>query len=383
MASPTRSDATQDNIFIIKDDVLVEATSYLPAREAHFQNMITQHPGLLGSAQINPDDPPRWLLIKAEELISDGRNTSRWRIDHLFVDHLGTPTLVEIKRSSDTRIRREVIGQMFEYASNSHRWKVEKLRTQAEETAGGEDELRSALKRLLAGDGDEDDVQDEEITRFWITVQKKLELGQLRLLFVADSIPSELRQIIEFLNAQMHQIEVLGVELAHFRHEDSQTTALVPRIIGQTEQVRTRKQSDASGAGSYHEGLERCDDPTRELFTELSNLKSRYNIREYMGARGVSLTFDESFRLYLFPPRGEGAPDRASSGAYLELCFLKKHFTDDERAELRTMLTGFNEAFTLSGELSVKCFLTSPEAIEAARLGVLHLIETLELTPIS
>ena len=29
------------------------------------------------------------------------------------------PTLVEVKRSSDTRIRREVVGQMLHYAANA------------------------------------------------------------------------------------------------------------------------------------------------------------------------------------------------------------------------------------------------------------------------
>ena len=31
------------------------------------------------------------------------------------------PTLVEVKRSSDTRIRREVVGQMLDYAANGQR----------------------------------------------------------------------------------------------------------------------------------------------------------------------------------------------------------------------------------------------------------------------
>jgi hypothetical protein len=33
-------------------------------------------------------------------------------------DQNAVPTLVEVKRSSDTRIRREVVGQMLDYAAN-------------------------------------------------------------------------------------------------------------------------------------------------------------------------------------------------------------------------------------------------------------------------
>jgi hypothetical protein len=34
-------------------------------------------------------------------------------------DAAGVPTLVEVKRSSDTRARREVVAQLLEYAANA------------------------------------------------------------------------------------------------------------------------------------------------------------------------------------------------------------------------------------------------------------------------
>lgn len=56
----------------------------------------------------------RWLLVQRE--IGVGGNPdagSRWSVDHLFLDEDGIPTLIEAKRSTDTRIRREVVGQML------------------------------------------------------------------------------------------------------------------------------------------------------------------------------------------------------------------------------------------------------------------------------
>ena len=44
--------------------------------------------------------------------------SDRWFLDHLFLDGEGVPTLVEVKRSTDSRIRREVVGQMLDYAAN-------------------------------------------------------------------------------------------------------------------------------------------------------------------------------------------------------------------------------------------------------------------------
>ena len=37
---------------------------------------------------------------------------ARWALDHLLLDQDAVPTLVAVTGSSDTRIRREVVGQM-------------------------------------------------------------------------------------------------------------------------------------------------------------------------------------------------------------------------------------------------------------------------------
>jgi hypothetical protein len=51
-------------------------------------------------------------------------------LDHLFLNREGVPTLVEVKRSSNTQLRREVVAQMLDYAANaSAQWTVDSLRT--------------------------------------------------------------------------------------------------------------------------------------------------------------------------------------------------------------------------------------------------------------
>ena len=83
------------------------------------QELLEKHPDLLAGDQMRADLPRRWLLIGREVGIPDAPGAvDRWSIDHLFVDQDGTPTLIEVKRSTDTRLRREVIGQMLDYAAN-------------------------------------------------------------------------------------------------------------------------------------------------------------------------------------------------------------------------------------------------------------------------
>ena len=95
----------------------MEATPY--SREDVLQRLLEQYPDLLAGEQIDPDDPRRWLLVKREAGIAhDGDKTHRWRLDYLFLDQDGVPTLVETKIAANPELRRQVVGQMLDYASN-------------------------------------------------------------------------------------------------------------------------------------------------------------------------------------------------------------------------------------------------------------------------
>ena len=88
-------------------------------KEEVLQRQVSQFADkLIPGDQLAPSNPRRWLLISDEAGVPDSdQGSARWSVDHLFLDQDGIPTLVEVKRSSDTRIRREVVGQMFDYAA--------------------------------------------------------------------------------------------------------------------------------------------------------------------------------------------------------------------------------------------------------------------------
>ena len=149
------------------------------------------------------------------------------------VDHLSIPTLVEVKRSSDTRIRREVVGQMLDYASHAVMyWSIDKLRTAFEQTC--EDQgLEPNLELTALMDGEAD------LEAFWEQVKTNLQAGKIRMVFVADSIPAELQRVVEFLNIQMDPAEVVAVEIRQYVGQGLKT--LVPRVIGQTVEAQQKK----------------------------------------------------------------------------------------------------------------------------------------------
>ncbi|MDB4634114.1 hypothetical protein OAG76_01785 [Rubripirellula sp.] len=221
-------------MFNIVNGELVELSEQQYDTESVLQELLEKHPDLMPGNQISPGRPRKWLLVRREMGIPDSEDASdRWSIDHVFLDQDGTPTLVEVKRSTDTRIRREVVGQMLDYAANAVvHWPVEKL--QAEFEARCRDSNSSPNEKLEEILGDRTDESD-----FWLMVKTNLQAGKVRLLFIADEIPSELRRIIEFLNEQMDPAEVLGVEIKQFVGGGVQS--LVPRVIGQTVEAENRK----------------------------------------------------------------------------------------------------------------------------------------------
>ena len=124
-------------VFVLSDSQgLVALTPSEFVNEDDFQQLLEKYPALLSGSQIDDGKPRRWLLIKREKSIPDEDGGSgRWSVDHLFVDQDGIPTLVEVKRQSDTRLRREVVGQMLDYAANAVvYWPVEQLRAEFEQS---------------------------------------------------------------------------------------------------------------------------------------------------------------------------------------------------------------------------------------------------------
>jgi hypothetical protein len=75
-------------------------------------------------------------------------------------------------------------------------------------------------------------------------VKTNLQAGRIRMLFVADRIPAELRRIVEFLNEQTDPAEVLALELCQFQGEGLRT--IVPMLYGQTEEAQQKNRVQAS-----------------------------------------------------------------------------------------------------------------------------------------
>jgi hypothetical protein len=232
-----------DSIFLMGDDgKVLEAPSTAFAAEVDLQKILAENLHLLPGAQITPESPRRWELIKREAGVPDRDGGGAWwASDHLAVDQDAVPTFIEVKRASDTRGRREVVAQMLDYAANgSLFWTADQLRGWFEDSDA--DDAARRLVQLLGPSADED--PGEVADTFWETVGKNLREGHVRLVFVSDQIPPSLKRLVEFLNEQMPRVEVLAVEIRQYAGHGQ--TALVPRLIGGTSRAQAAKESPAS-----------------------------------------------------------------------------------------------------------------------------------------
>ena len=103
------------NVFLVQGDGLVEMEESGYDSEADLQRLLELYPRLLAGDQMNAEEPRRWLLIRREVGLPDQESgADRWSVDHLFLDQDAVPTIVETKRSSNTEIRRKIVGQMMD-----------------------------------------------------------------------------------------------------------------------------------------------------------------------------------------------------------------------------------------------------------------------------
>ena len=77
-------------------------------------------------------------------------------------------------------------------------------------------------------------------------MESNLEQGRIRLIVEANSIRPEIRRMIEYLNSEMKNAEVLGLELHVYGEEEGQVI-LAPRIIDQTQTIADLRKPSSGG----------------------------------------------------------------------------------------------------------------------------------------
>lgn len=295
---------TEDKIYLRTPDGELQAVERRDFdSEELLQELLENHPELLSGDQINPDRPVRWLLISREAGVPSEEGASdRWSMDHLLLDQDAIPTIVEVKRSTDTRTRRRVVGQVLDYAANAKEyWPADRIRVLASEQYGGPDEADLEVLRLLDEQGD----AQEDVEWYWDQVEENMAQGRMRLLFVADELPSELTRIIYFLNRHTRDyLEVLGVQVRQYNAGELE--AFVPMVVGHSEMTR-EKSSRRRGSRTpitVDELEEKTSPEAFELFSRILEEAEAHGLSVSRSPKGFNVAPEEggdrSRLLYVF-----------------------------------------------------------------------------------
>ncbi len=339
-------------IYLREKDGLVPMTEARYDAEDILQGLLADYPDLLAGDQMRPSEPRRWLLISREAGVPDSEGGQpRWSLDHLFIDQDAIPTLVEVKRSSDTRIRREVVGQMLDYAANILAyWPGGQLRQAFEDRPrAGLDGPDLEVLRLLGIAPTSEDEASHSIDEYWQRAAANLAARQIRLVFVADVIPPELQRIVEFLNENLVRAEVLAVEVKQYVGEGRQT--LVPRVIGRTAAAEDVKQ--ASGGATRPVRRNWTIDEFRASAVEVGGPEAIAILDEglaWMERNGGTLVFGHGKYGPVYPaiPGRDGAPAKVlaldtGGGIGVNYSVLKDHPPFDDAGERVSLNHRLNE----------------------------------------
>ena len=112
-------------------------------------------------------------------------------LDALYVNRLGRLTLAEFKLWRNPQARREVIGQILDYAKDLASWGYEDLQRQVSRALGRKGNVLCDLVREHHPDVDEAGFVDN--------VTRHLRRGEFLLLIVGDGIREDARNIVDFV----------------------------------------------------------------------------------------------------------------------------------------------------------------------------------------
>ena len=180
-------------------------------------------------------------------------------IDTLYVNPLGRLTLAEFKLWRNPQARREVIGQILDYAKELASWRYADLQREVSRALGRKGNILYDLVRERAPAVNEAEFVDN--------VTRHLKRGEFLLLIVGDGIREDVEDIVGFVqrHSGLH-FNLALVEAALYRDKEN-SMIVQPRILARTEIV----QRIVVESGVDHDippDVEQSDEPPSDNATE-------------------------------------------------------------------------------------------------------------------
>jgi hypothetical protein len=172
--------------------------------EASLQQLIAEHPSLI------PGVSGRAVACRE---FSSGVG----RADVVILDESGDLTLIECKLTTNPQIRREIVGQVLDYASRLWGMRVDEFEATWRRAS------RTDISPLSAFEDDGADTRER--------LAGNLESGRMRLVLAVDQVNDDLKRIVEYLNAiTLGEVSVFVMEFQRAQREGVEV--LIPKAYG-------------------------------------------------------------------------------------------------------------------------------------------------------
>jgi len=192
-------------------------------KEEWMQVLLEKSPSILPTGNISSVYAPLVCLAREVE-------TPSGYIDNLYLSAKGYIVLVETKLWRNPEARREVVGQILDYAKDIQKWSYEKIDAVFRKYHHTNESLFSHMvaEKLC-------DASDEAV--FVDTVEKNIKASRFLLMIVGDGIREGVEKMSEFLNQNpTMQYHFALCELEVYQLENGQRL-VVPQLTAKTELV--------------------------------------------------------------------------------------------------------------------------------------------------
>jgi hypothetical protein len=240
-------------------------------QEGWIQNLICTNPEILPVAEIEPAFAP---------LVSIGREvqTNAGSIDNLFLSPQGYLTIAETKLWRNPEARREVVGQIIDYAKEIAHWTFDDLESQVRAYTG-----RSIIDTLrLVEQIDESFLID--------TISRNMQQGRFLLLIVGDGIRESVEGMVNFLSQTPQLYFTLAlVELQVYKldADHSKPLLVIPQVVTRTREItRAIVRIEGQAIESVHVDVD-IDTASRE--TKRSSGRYTLSEQDFFDALGQSV----------------------------------------------------------------------------------------------
>lgn len=321
------------------------------ASEHELQVFLRDHSDLIPVDEIELGTPPL-LCIGFEVFVPGGAE------DLLYVDETGLLTLVETKLRRNQEARREVVGQVLEYAAQTAAWSPNDFEAKAQQFLARQDcpreyqglTLEQALRQFW-GETNPSLAESFSYLDFLDQVSENLADGRIRLIIAIDEPPPVLLKTVEFVNRFSQHFDIYLIQLKRFYDSAREQNIFVPALFGQVP--RSTPSRPAGRIWDRESFLQQATERNRENVPVLESLidlaEGQHAIIWGRGAKNATFTFG------FIAPNGKSVPAfyAMSKGAVgLDFASLSKAVDD------RTIAT-YRDSLALAREIPPEAISTN------------------------